>query len=234
MNPFKEAKRRLQWFDSTSEKRSTTKTRLQRTSWDAEDRVFQMVRSHSLAHSTLENIRIPDPSTKRGKKEVDVVLVTNRAIVLIEVKNWKGKIEKYEDGNGESDIFQADRNPKPVLSLMGGKCEVLSAWQLLDSPTSRGEVFPLIVLANKGNQQKISSMTSVCSLHGNRIDQRGIAQGNRYSLRVWKPPETHHTERMAQMLQSFGTWDSIHFDGGQGVETSREYHKGGIDPMLSQ
>ena len=68
LNPFKEAKRRLQWFDSTSEKRSTTKTRLQRTSWDAEERIFQMVKSHSLAHSTLENIRIPDPSTKRGRR----------------------------------------------------------------------------------------------------------------------------------------------------------------------
>ena len=217
LNPFKEAKRRLQWFDSTSEKRSTTKTRLQRTSWDAEDRVFQMVRSHSLAHSTLENIRIPDPSTKRGKKEVDVVLVTNRAIVLIEVKNWKGKIEKYEDGNGESDIFQADRNPKPVLSRIRGKCEVLKRMAASRFSDFAGEVFPLVVLANKGGEpnQKISSMTSVCSLHGNpNRSTKELHKAIDSLLEGLETAETHHTERMAQMLQSFGTWDSIHFDGG--------------------
>jgi len=217
LKPFKEARRRLQWFDRTSEKRRTPMTRLQRTSWDAEERIFQAVKSHSLEYSTLENIRIPDPSTKRGKKEVDVVLVTKSAIVLIEVKNWKGKIETYEDENGETDIYQADRSPKPVLSLIRRKCEVLKRMAASRFSDFAGEVFPLVVLANKGGEpnQKINSMTSVCSLHGkpNRSGKE-LHKAINSLLEGLEPAENNHIERMVQMLKSFGTWDSIHFEGG--------------------
>ena len=58
-------------------------------------------------------------------------------------------------------------------------------------------------------------MTSVCSLHGkpNRSTKE-LHKAIDSLLEGLETAETHHTERMAKMLQSFGTWDSIHFDGG--------------------
>ena len=96
INPFAEARRRISWYDRAMMERAKTAAS---TSWDAEELVHSHASSYRLAHSAFQNVRIPDPSSTNRKHEVkgevDVVLVTERGIALIEVKNWKDSIESF-------------------------------------------------------------------------------------------------------------------------------------------
>ena len=126
INPFAEARRRLSWYDRTMMKRAKTPDS---TSWGAEELVHSAASSYRLAHSAFQNVRIPDPSSGNRKHalkgEVDVVLVTERGIALIEVKNWKDSIETFENENGVLDLFQPKIGTKPVVSKLRRKCEML-------------------------------------------------------------------------------------------------------------
>ncbi|MEC7435781.1 MAG: nuclease-related domain-containing protein, partial [Candidatus Thermoplasmatota archaeon] len=46
----------------------------------------------------FSGVLIPDPNRIKGRFEIDIVAISPKGIVLIEVKHWKGKIEISEDG----------------------------------------------------------------------------------------------------------------------------------------
>ncbi len=217
-NPFAEARRRLSWYDRTIMERAKT---LDSTSWDSEELVHSHASSYRLAHSAFQNVRIPDPSSTNRKHavkgEVDVVLVTERGIALIEVKNWKDSIESFEDENGELDVFQPKVGQKPVISKLRGKCEMLKRMATSRFSDFAGEVFPLVVLThNKGHpDQDVSRMNTVCALtgHPNRRE-RDLHKALDSLFEGLEKTSQKHTRRMARMIESFGTWDTLHYDGG--------------------
>ncbi|KAG0632280.1 hypothetical protein M758_1G317100 [Ceratodon purpureus] len=45
------------------------------------------------------SLRIPDTGQGRGRREIDLVLVTKRELFVVEVKNWSGAIELQPDGS---------------------------------------------------------------------------------------------------------------------------------------
>ena len=217
-NPFAEARRRLSWYDRTIMERAKT---LDSTSWDSEELVHSHASSYRLAHSAFQNVRIPDPSSTNRKHavkgEVDVVLVTERGIALIEVKNWKDSIESFEDENGELDVFQPKVGQKPVISKLRRKCEMLKRMATSRFSDFAGEVFPLVVLThNKGHpDQDVSRMNTVCALvgHPNRRE-RDLHKALDSLFGGLEKTSKKHTRRMARMIESFGTWDTLHYDGG--------------------
>ena len=46
----------------------------------------------------FSGVLIPDPNRPKGRFEIDIVAISPKGIVLIEVKHWKGKIEVSEEG----------------------------------------------------------------------------------------------------------------------------------------
>ena len=218
INPFAEARRRISWYDRAMMERAKTAAS---TSWDAEELVHSHASSYRLAHSAFQNVRIPDPSSTNRKHEVkgevDVVLVTERGIALIEVKNWKDSIESFEDENGELDVFQPKVGQKPVISKLRRKCEMLKRMAASRFSDFAGEVFPLVVLThNKGHpDQDVSRMNTVCALVGHpKRRQRDLHKILDSLFEGLESAPRHHTQRMARMIESFGTWDTLHYDGG--------------------
>lgn len=218
INPFAEARRRLSWYDRTMMERAKASDS---TSWDAEELVDSAAGSYRLAHSTFQNVRIPDPSSGNRKHapkgEVDVVLVTERGIALIEVKNWKGSIESFEDENGELDLFQPKVGTKPVVSKLREKCEMLKRMATSRFSDFAGEVFPLVVLTHNDGEpdQKVSRMNTVCALTG-RLNrrERDLHKALDTLFKGLERTPQNHIRRMAEMFESFGTWDTLHYDGG--------------------
>ena len=97
--------------------------------------------------SVHHGIRIPNPQMSLGSGEVDVLCVTNRACLLIEVKNFIGTIS-LQDG----DIIQykgsKPRNDsKEILPLIERKANDLRRWGCRCSKTQL-EVVHLVVLSN--------------------------------------------------------------------------------------
>lgn len=45
------------------------------------------------------SLRIHDTNQGRGKREIDLVLVTKKELFVVEVKNWSGKVELLPDGS---------------------------------------------------------------------------------------------------------------------------------------
>lgn len=45
------------------------------------------------------SLRIPDTGQGRGRREIDLVVVTKRELYVVEVKNWSGAIELQPDGS---------------------------------------------------------------------------------------------------------------------------------------
>ena len=46
----------------------------------------------------LTGVLIPDPNRPVGRFEIDIIAISPKGIVLIEVKHWKGKIDVSEEG----------------------------------------------------------------------------------------------------------------------------------------
>jgi hypothetical protein len=56
------------------------------------------------------NVRVPGGRHSHGKREIDVVLVSRRSLVVLEVKNWSGSLTLLPDGSWE----QRRRGPRGV------------------------------------------------------------------------------------------------------------------------
>jgi hypothetical protein len=151
-------------------------------------------------------VRIPDPRSARSKGEVDVVLLTDRGIVLIEVKHWKGVVSLDDDGD---DIVQRARKPKKPISRLRDKCEMLKRMTVSRYSESVGEVFPLVVLTHRAcrRSEEVRRLHTVCGLHEleSKLDSL---------LGELDPVDANHSKRMGTMIPSFGTWDSIEYEGG--------------------
>ncbi|MGB1955852.1 MAG: nuclease-related domain-containing protein [Candidatus Poseidoniaceae archaeon] len=89
----------------------------ERRAFDAEVDVQDAMDSMECTLDTWRGLRIPKVLSRIGSGEVDVIALTDRCIVMIEVKFWKGKLSV--DGN--RCIQQNGRTPKPVLQTLESK-----------------------------------------------------------------------------------------------------------------
>ena len=216
-NPISVARRRIRWFNQTMKRRSREFERWQRLPWDSEKQVSEIAREYRLEHSTFDNIRIPNPDKKIGRGEVDVVLVTDRATILIEVKHWKGSIHSFKDDNDELDIYQEGKEVTPVISKLRKKCDMLNRMSVSRFSKSAGEVIPLVVLTHdKADlEDQVSRMPSVCWIRGNRKQRETRLHGALDTLLKGLDKEKEsHTAGVSSMIESFGTWDSVEYSGG--------------------
>ena len=96
-------------------------------------------------------IRIPDPDRHRGSGEVDVIAITDRAVILLEVKNWGGDVLLQNNDLVQQRLLDKGEPPKPVIEKLrarSGCCNVALSIDQIEML----EVLPIVVLANpKGN-----------------------------------------------------------------------------------
>ena len=89
------------WYFNTKRVRSLSATEYELKSLNSELQVLKLVEGFEFVKQAFHAVRIPDPNRNRGSGEIDVLALTERGFVLIECKNYRGKVVRH---NG--DIIQ--------------------------------------------------------------------------------------------------------------------------------
>ena len=180
----------------------------------------------------LSGVLIPDPNRTKGRFEIDIIAISPKGIVLIEVKHWKGKIEVSQDGikqvKGKVDypfnrlddrINQISRILRPSI-IQNGLGE--------DSPPIRA----VIVLTHK------SSSISSTEIEKHRILKMKDATAIKSLFDGEERMKNNTRKHIIDKLLEFGTWDTIQHKGknenglirwGQIPEERNELLVDGID-----
>ena len=180
----------------------------------------------------FSGVLIPDPNRIKGRFEIDIIAISPKGIVLIEVKHWKGKIEVSEEGmkqvKGKVDypfsrlddrINQTSRilRPSIIQNGVGDDAPPIKAAIVLthkSSSISSKKIGPHVLL-------KMKDATAIKSLFDGEERMKNDTR-----------------KHIIDKLQEFGTWDTIQHRGknenglirwGQIPEERNELLVNGID-----
>ena len=201
---------RWPWFNRTMEARSKTLHRREAKSMAAELNVLEAAKALPGVVSVHHAIRIPNPQMSLGSGEVDVVVVTNRACLLMECKNFLGKIN-LEDG----DIVQYKNGSKPrkdtkeILPVIRRKAQDLQRWASSLYSNAALEVVPLVVLSNPQ-----AELDQAVKDHPNIATLKNLGTKVAHLLKNHPLVEPEEIKSVEDMMAMFGTWDSVSADGG--------------------
>ncbi|MGB1955454.1 MAG: nuclease-related domain-containing protein [Candidatus Poseidoniaceae archaeon] len=171
----------------------------ERRAFDAEIDVQELMKSMACTIETWRGLRIPKVLSRIGSGEVDVIVLTDRCILMIEVKFWKGKLSV--DSN--RCIQQNGRTPKPVLQTLESKVQNLKNLYLQRFKKDV-EVEHLIVFAHSKSSlsPELSAFRNVCTLDCLEETVRNILSG-RQSL------SSEAINDYRRIINTFGQYDSL-------------------------
>ena len=171
----------------------------------AEFRLLKLARAVSGDALVLEGVRIPDP-TEGGRREIDMVVATKNELLFVEQKHWSGSFVIREDGR----FFQTRANGgtllhKDIITWTARKgellCDVHEKRCGQSAPPSR----TILVFSNSNLKWKPLPKEAPAEAY----DELGfidMLEGmNRDSP----------TDEIRTTLEGFGTWDTIHLNGGK-------------------
>ena len=180
----------------------------------------------------LTGVLIPDPNRPVGRFEIDIVAISPKGIVLIEVKHWKGKIEVSDDGMKQTKggvdypfrrlderINQVGRILRPSIVLSGVAD---------DSPPIKAA----IILTHRSSEASSDTMGQHKILNmKNSTAIKSLFDGE-------EKMNNETRDHILEKLMLFGTWDTIQHKGkedsglirwGQIPEEKEEMIVEGID-----
>lgn len=189
-----------------------------------EEVVAETINSMLNRHSKLfKSMRVPN-AHRKGKQEIDFILVTRSAIILIEVKNLGGQLEVQ----GRSDDWiQTSRNKQRVhqnpIRLLESKKESLRIFLKDNGLTySPKDLKHLVVLTNlRANiTGQIKSNPAVVTLPELQSRLRPFINPPRQSFfrrKSTKPPLLEYDQLICQ-LERLPTWDEVSLYGGKRIK----------------
>jgi len=150
---------------------------------------------------------IPDPNRPKGRFEIDIVAISPKGIVLIEVKHWKGKIEVSEEGmkqvKGKVDypfnrlddrINQISRILRPTIieKKVGEDSPPIKAAIILTHKNSS-------ISSNKMGKHSILKMKDATAI-------KSLFDGE-------ERMKSNMRKHIIEKILEFGTWDTIQHKG---------------------
>ena len=150
---------------------------------------------------------IPDPNRPKGRFEIDIVAISPKGIVLIEVKHWKGKIEVSEEGmkqvKGKVDypfnrlddrINQISRilRPSIIENKAGEDSPPIKAAIILTHKNSS-------ISSNKMGKHSILKMKDATAI-------KSLFDGE-------ERMKSNMRKHIIEKILEFGTWDTIQHKG---------------------
>ena len=201
---------RLRWWRSTKVARRERMAQREVRSWKAEHAVGAAAKRVASTKHVHLAIRIPDPDRPRGSGEVDVIAITDRAVILLEVKNWGGDVLLQNNDLVQQRLLDKGEPPKPVIEKLRAKVRMLQRCSLSIDQIEMLEVLPIVVLANpKGNlSEEVLAHPEVSTVADLPAKIEAL-------LATREPASEEEIARQDAMLRGFGTWDVLTFDGGQ-------------------
>lgn len=201
---------RFGWWRSTRSARREHMPQREVRSWKAEHAVGAAAkRVKSTRHVHLA-IRIPDPDRPRGSGEVDVIAITDRAVILLEVKNWGGDVHLQDNDLVQQRLLDKGEPPKPVIGKLRDKVRMLQRCSLSIDHIEMPEVLPIVVLANPNG-----NLSDEVLAHPEVSTVADLPAKIEALLATREPASDEEIARQDAMLRRFGTWDVLTFDGGQ-------------------
>ena len=170
----------------------------------AEVRLGRLIRSVIGDARVWDGLRIPDPENG-GRREIDMIIARGDEVLFVEQKHWSGQLS-FEDGS----FLQTRRSG-----------EVLDHGNILDWTARKGRLLGEIMERETGNCFGSSNVVIVFSNRALEMekppegmwvmDEMGLVElienGNRDS-----PPDS-----VVELMDGFGTWDTVHFRGGMAL-----------------
>lgn len=173
----------------------------------AEFRLMKLTRAVAGDALVLEGIRIPDPE-EGGRREIDMVVATKDEILFVEQKHWSGSFTITSEGR----FFQKRKNGgtlmhKDIVAWTARKgdilCDLHESRTDLEAPPSR----TVLVFSNKNLEWDPLPE----EVPAEAYDELGFI--NMIEKMVKLPP----SNELKETLLGFGTWDTIHLNGGKTV-----------------
>ena len=169
-------------------------------STDAELRVMRKLERLSEVIEVHHALRIPDPNRKYGAGEVDCLALTERGILLIEVKNWGGRVDLVGDDVSHSRIDAG----KPVLPQLSEKSRHLKRCAISMLQDNAIEVETLLVFTNSNARlsKEVMAHNSVATF--NTLEEKITAK--------FQPLERLTDAQITgykSMISCFGSWDQV-------------------------
>ena len=171
----------------------------------AELRLLKLTRAVADDALVLEGIRLPDPE-KGGRREIDMVIATADEILFVEQKHWSGSYSITEEGK----FLQKRKDGsflehKDIISWTARKgvlvCDLHLKRTGCEAPPSR----TVLVFSNRNLQWNPLPADAPAEAY----DEMGFI--SMLEKMEKRPP----SEKLRETLLGFGTWDTIHLNGGR-------------------
>ena len=173
----------------------------------AEFRLMKLTNAVAGSALVLEGIRIPDPE-EGGRREIDMVIATGDEILFVEQKHWSGSFTITSEGR----FFQQRKNGstlmhKDIVSWTARKgdilCDLHENRTDIEAPPGR----TVLVFSNKNLEwERLPE-----EVPAEAYDEMGFIE------MVQKMKKTPPSKELRETLMGFGTWDTIHLNGGMSV-----------------
>lgn len=199
---------RHRWFRRTLSARAQTEPQREQKSRLAEEAVASALAHHAATKAPVIGVRVPDPSRFLGSGEVDVMVVTERAVLLVEVKNYAGPIKMVND-----DVCQAKLLDKgeasSILPKLNQKVANFQRMGVTMLQNPGVEAIGLVVLANEAAQPD-----ETCLNHPQVATMATLDEKIEALLRPYPSLDSDELGGYHAMIREFGTWDCLSTQAG--------------------
>ncbi len=173
----------------------------------AEFRLLKLTRAVAGDALVLEGIRIPDPE-EGGRREIDMVIATADEILFVEQKHWSGSFTITSEGR----FFQQRKNGgtlmhKNIVSWTARKGDILC--DLHENRTDKEAPPSRTVLVFSNKNLEWAPLPE--EVPAEAYDELGFID------MVEKMTKLPPSKELRETLMGFGTWDTIHLNGGKTV-----------------
>ena len=171
----------------------------------AEFRLMKLTRAVAGDALVLEGIRIPDPE-EGGRREIDMVIATKDEILFVEQKHWSGSFTITSEGR----FFQRRKNGgtlmhKDIVAWTCRKGDLLC--DLHESRTDSSAPPSKVVLVFSNKNLEWDPLPD--EVPAEAYDEMGFIN------MVENMNKSAPDELLKETLLGFGTWDTIHLNGGK-------------------
>lgn len=173
----------------------------------AEFRLLKLARAVSGNALVLEGVRIPDP-VEGGRREIDMVIATKNELLFVEQKHWSGSFVIQEDGRFfQTRVSGGTLLHKDIVAWTARKGELLCDIHMARCGQSAPKSRTVLVFSNSNLKWKPLSK----EVPAEAYDELGFIDMLENMNRDAPSDELRTT------LGGFGTWDTIHLNGGKTV-----------------
>jgi len=171
----------------------------------AERKVLDVIKELPEVILAWHALRIQDPSRKLGAGEVDVMALTNKGFVLVEVKHWTGAIQMM-DGDIVQEKLQKKR---PVFEPLEKKAVHLKRCAQTLIQEDALEVITMVALTNSN-----AKVSDEILQHPRVATLKSLSEKINRGFSDHEPLSSHALNNYAELAACFGSWDSVKYAGG--------------------